>query len=100
MKVPSLEAWLIVAVVSAVSAGISAVFLVLSISDRNALDTVLSAVALVLFIACLMVALTARSKLSRLEKTEVEIRYVKLKKPGVIREQQDEIVPKGKQPKE
>ena len=100
MRIPSQEAWLIVAVISGIAAGISAAFLAMSASAGIMINMILSAISLILFIACLIVALTARSKLSRLNKMEVEIKYLKLKKPGVERPQTEEIVPKGKMPKE
>jgi len=99
MNIPSREAWLIVAVVSGIAAGVSAVFMAISAVEGKTIDMILSVAALILFIACLIVALTAMSKLSRLNKTVVEIRYLKLKKPGIERVYEDEIVPKGKMPK-
>jgi hypothetical protein len=100
MIIPSREAWLIVAVVSAVSAGVSAALLTISVAEDNIINMVLSAAALVLFIGSLLAALNARSKLARLNQSEVEVKYLKLKKPGIERQEEEEIVPKGKKPKE
>jgi predicted lysophospholipase L1 biosynthesis ABC-type transport system permease subunit len=100
MNIPSREAWLIVAVVSAVSAGVSAALLAISVAEDNLINMALSAAAFILFIGCFFVALSARSKLARLNRSEVEVKYLKLKKPGIERREEEDIVPKGKKPKE
>jgi 4-amino-4-deoxy-L-arabinose transferase-like glycosyltransferase len=92
--------WLIVLVISAVAAAASAAMAVLSSDNGNTIHLILSVAAVVIFIACAVMAWEIRSKLAELNKPKEDIECLRLKKPGIEPRQEEDIVPKGKMPKE
>jgi FtsH-binding integral membrane protein len=101
MRLLSKKTWLAIAVASAVAAGISAVVMVSSYTDGDTGITMISAIALAALAACSITAWSLMSKVSSLEKAmeEEEVICLRLKRPG-IEMREEEIVPKGKMPKE
>lgn len=98
MKILPEKTWLIITIASVIAAAISAAAVALSISSGSTIHTVISAVSLVLFIACAAEAWIIRSKILKTETIE-EITCMRLKKAG-IEKYDEEIVPKGKMPQE
>lgn len=104
-QLPPERIWLIVMVASAIVAVISAAELILSVMNGNVILAALSGAALVVFAACAVMAWMIWSKIDTMNRT---VYCLRLKKPGldiVYNEEdgydrEDEIVPKGKMPKE
>ena len=99
MKMRHENIWLIVAAGSATAAAISVVEIALSIDSGNTILAVISAASLALFAVCAVTALTIRSRLLKAEKADEEVKCLRLKKPG-IEVRSEEIVPKGKMPRD
>jgi len=93
------ETWLIVTVGSAVVAASLAVIVAMAFTDGNIVLAAISTASLILFAACAVTAWTIRTRISALDYTEEKVMFLKLKKPGIERYSED-IVPKGKMPKE
>ncbi|MCL1979108.1 MAG: hypothetical protein FWG60_02995 [Methanomassiliicoccaceae archaeon] len=91
--------WTMITAAAAVAAGISAVMAVFSVIGGNMILAVISGISMVLLAASSFLAWTIRSKISEMEQADEEVRCLKLKTPGIER-REEEIVPKGKMPKE
>ena len=99
MKTRSDNIWLTVTAGSAVAAAISAVEAILSIDNGDLILAVISMASLTLFAICAITAWNIRSRLSTEEKADEEVKCLRLKKPGIER-RSEEIVPKGKMPRD
>ena len=99
MKVWHEGTWPIITIISAAVAVISAVIMVLSAFGGSTINAIISAASFILFAACAAEALVIRSKISKIENADEEVRCMRLKKAGVER-CDNEIVPKGKMPQE
>jgi len=100
MRPPSGSVWRIAAAAFAAAACIFAVLLLLSVTGGNMLWAGLSGALVILSVAFSVSAWTMGSRAAKLEEIYGRIRCMRLKKPGIERTHSDEIVPKGKMPKE
>jgi len=91
--------WLFVTVGSAIVAASLAVIVAISFTGGNMITAAISAASLILFAACAVTAWTIRTRITALGNTEEEVMFLKMKKPGMEGYSED-IVPKGKMPKE
>ncbi|MDR1690809.1 MAG: hypothetical protein LBR42_03050 [Candidatus Methanoplasma sp.] len=98
MKASPEKIWPAVAAISAAAAAISAFIAAFSLTEGNILQAALSGIAAAMFVSCLLLALMTGSRLSSLNSVEEEISCFRLKRPGI--EKKEEIIPKGKMPKE
>jgi uncharacterized membrane protein YqjE len=99
MKIQAEKFWLIATFIFAAAAAVAAAELVLAVADGKNLLAAICVIALAIFAACIPAAWTLRSKMSEVNKAEDEINCLRLKRPGLERGQEAEIVPKGKIPK-
>ena len=99
MRPPSVETWTAVAIAAATAAGISAAMAGFSLMGGNTILAIVSGISLIILAMCSFSAWTVRSRISLMKEPEEEVRCLKLKRPGIER-RGEEIVPKGKMPKE
>ncbi|MCL1811397.1 MAG: hypothetical protein FWG41_04175 [Methanomassiliicoccaceae archaeon] len=99
MRPLSERGWLIIAAVSAAAALISAAVMAFSISEGDTGLTAVSGTAFAALALCSVLAWTIRKKVSGIGSTPEEVSCMRLKRPGIERPE-EEIVPKGKVPKE
>jgi Na+/melibiose symporter-like transporter len=92
--------WLLVAAASVAVVAVSAAMAVLSVTNDNLIGAVASVASIIVFSACAFLAWKIHSRLVEINNTPEEINCLRLKKPGIIREEEEEIVPKGKMPEE
>ncbi len=100
MKIPPENTWLIAVAACCAAAAISAAAAFLSYTDGKMIDTAVAAVGCAMFIGCAVAGWIIRSKISEMNKVEEEVSCLKLKKPGIDTARSEEIVPKGKMPRE
>ena len=100
MKLPPERPWPVVTAIFAAAAVLSALMAVLSISNKDTIGTIISGAALILFIACSVLAWNIRSRISEINRPDENVECLRLKRPGIERTYEEEIVPKGKMPDE
>ncbi len=90
--------WLLALMVSVIATILSTLAAVLSLLDDEMLQAALSTISAVLFLFCVLLILRIRTNLKAALETPDEVDCLRLKKAGI--ERSEEIVPKGKMPKE
>jgi len=91
--------WKNTAVVSAILSGASVLSLILSVMEGKGSYIILSSVALGLFALCAVISWMIANKYALVADDE-DIVYFRLKRPGVKKSADRDIVPKGKMPRQ
>ncbi|MCL2031670.1 MAG: hypothetical protein FWG96_00090 [Methanomassiliicoccaceae archaeon] len=78
----------------AAGAAVSAAVAAVSIAEGNTARTAVSLLSFIILAACAVSAWLFRARLSALNKVEKEIKCLRLKKPGIDKTYEDEILPK------
>ncbi|MDR1954630.1 MAG: hypothetical protein LBP82_01590 [Candidatus Methanoplasma sp.] len=94
MRPPSEKIWIILMAVTATAAGVSAAAAAVSAVDGDMIQLLFSVISTVLFVLCLISANMIRVKISRMDRAEEEVSCLRLKKPGIEKRYEEEIVPK------
>lgn len=91
--------WSAVMAISIAAALISAVATIFAVRGDDTLHTILLLAAMVLFVACAIFARMLGSKMDKMQEGDDEVKCMRMKKPGIEKADEEEIVPKGKMPK-
>jgi len=99
-SLPPEKLWLFVAAASLIAAIGSVIMAVLSFANDELILMAMSIASAAIFIACFVTALKIRARIKEINAPPTHIECMQLKKPGIERDNEEEIVPKGKMPKE
>jgi|GEM_PF-1906487 len=97
-NLPPEKMWLFIAAASLIAAIGSGIMAALSLMDDNLIVMILSIVGAVIFAACFVLAWKIWLRIKEINAPPTHIECLQLKKPGIVRNEDEEIVPKGKMP--
>jgi hypothetical protein len=92
--------WEAIMVVSIIAAGVMILFGVASITENEGTRVIVAFAAAAFFIGFAIISYIISEKHKALSEKGEDVTYFRLKRPGVDRKTNKEIVPKGKVPKE
>ena len=98
LNLPPEKLWLFVAAASLIAAAGSAVMAALSFADENLIVMILSIISAAIFAACFVMAWKIWLRIREINAPPAHIECLQLKKPGIERDHEEVIVPKGKMP--